>query len=306
MSKHLNVFSFLDEALLETLPDDEKALVFRVLLAFNNGRSENSIMESDSRPYIIANMAIHSFNVVFDDESELSETEYTINVVENKIEVLKSDLDENESSRARISIDNNYNNNYNNNINNTIVGIEDREREGFNEVKSQERETKNGLNLDFKDDKIEKEDQHWPNSKEFFNAVKNSWNRICVSLPEVVRYGKNLGSGLAARTREMEFKTQEEAISFFESMFTKIQQSNYLTGKVKDWSASFDWVFCHPTNFTNILNGKYRNGSNRKSDSERTAGNFGTYKPKDDIKVITGAEGSMEDLDGFDFGDFER
>lgn len=308
MSKQLNILSFISDEAISVLSNEDKSALLSFLISFNNGTFDQStyVPGSDYLSLIIS-MAIHSYNVVF-SECDLSGQNPKIEITNKEIAVVKSDLSE-EEALARANKEeyniNNYNNIYN--INNTEE--EDRrEREGNNVVIPPERETKSELNpvLNpiFEENKPLNED--WFNDKSFFDEVKNMWNKTCVSLPEVIRFGRNLSRGLSARTREMEFSSREEAIAFYADMLNKIQESDYLTGKVKNWSASFDWVFCHPNNFTNIINGKYRNGNNRKSDTGSSKNNFGTYKPNGDIKVATGSESSVEDMVGFDFDDFEK
>lgn len=52
-----------------------------------------------------------------------------------------------------------------------------------------------------------------------------------------------------------EYKTD---INFWKALFHTIEKSDFLSGRKKDWSASFDWII-RPTNLTKILEGNYQN-----------------------------------------------
>lgn len=275
--KQLNILSFISKEAITSLSDEDKSTLLSFLISFNDGKYDASMIPCGCNNLsLIISMAIHSYNVVF-GECDLSGQNPKIEVETKTIEVVKSELTE---------------------------SIE----KGYDEIPANGQDEKSETIVD--QPELPLHDNHhsdndWYKSKEYFHDVRKMWNKICISLPEVVKYGKNISSGLIARTREMELSTRDDAMKFYEELFNTIQGSDYLTGKCKNWSASFDWVFCHPTNFTNILNGKYRNGNYRKSDSNNPRKNFGTYKPNGNIKVDTGSE-TLEDMAGFDFSDFEK
>lgn len=85
-------------------------------------------------------------------------------------------------------------------------------------------------------------------------SIINSFNSICVSLPKVIKLS------------DKRKKAIKRALSIlgdytFQDLFEKVEASDFLTGKITDWSSSFDWILI-PNNIVKILEGNY---DNRKS-----------------------------------------
>ena len=72
------------------------------------------------------------------------------------------------------------------------------------------------------------------------------FNSICISLPNIQMTD--------SRRRAL----QNSKIKDWEQLFVKVEASDFLSGRVKDWKASFDWII-KPNNAVKILEGNYDN-----------------------------------------------
>ncbi len=99
-----------------------------------------------------------------------------------------------------------------------------------------------------------------------YQQIVNSFNYICKELPKVGKLTDHRKSAISARIKEHSLEVVIE-------VFNITAESNYLSGRIKNWKASFDWVM-NPNNFVKILEGNYKNinnvGDNNhpKSDSD--------------------------------------
>lgn len=82
-------------------------------------------------------------------------------------------------------------------------------------------------------------------------SVVDAYHTICLDLPKIRTLTKQRRSAVKARISENGIDTITEA-------FRKAQASDFLTGKVNDFKASFDWIM-KPSNFCKILEGNYDN-----------------------------------------------
>lgn len=82
-------------------------------------------------------------------------------------------------------------------------------------------------------------------------SVVDAYHSICLDLPKIRTLTKQRRSAMKARLSENGMETITEA-------FRKAQASDFLTGKVNDFKASFDWIM-KPSNFCKILEGNYDN-----------------------------------------------
>lgn len=82
-------------------------------------------------------------------------------------------------------------------------------------------------------------------------SVVDAYHSICLDLPKIRTLTKQRRSAVKARISENGMDTITEA-------FRKAQASDFLTGKVTDFKASFDWIM-KPSNFCKILEGNYDN-----------------------------------------------
>lgn len=88
-------------------------------------------------------------------------------------------------------------------------------------------------------------------NKEIYTYVLDEFNRICQSLPKA----KTLN---ATRRGRIERAQDQLGTTPFAELFERVEASDFLTGKVKDWRADFDWVL-KPEHLTKILEGSYDN-----------------------------------------------
>ena len=65
-------------------------------------------------------------------------------------------------------------------------------------------------------------------------------------------------------------------IKDWEQLFFKVEASDFLSGRVKDWKASFDWVI-KPVNAVKILEGNYDNKQHAVSSTEKMAAALGEF-----------------------------
>ena len=86
-----------------------------------------------------------------------------------------------------------------------------------------------------------------------FDEIKNAWNMFAEAngLAQVRELTKRRKSGIKARLSERGFDAEE--------IFREIQKSSFLRGKNnRGWKVDFDFVFCSPNKWVNIVEGKYR------------------------------------------------
>lgn len=89
------------------------------------------------------------------------------------------------------------------------------------------------------------------------NQVTESWNRIVKSLPSVKPVGTKRLKAI------MELYKFTECLDDIEYGFSKVEESDYLKGNVKDWKASFNWVI-EIDNWQKVSEGTYSGNSNKK------------------------------------------
>lgn len=90
--------------------------------------------------------------------------------------------------------------------------------------------------------------------EEIYIYVLDAFNQICHDLPKI----KTLNETRKRRIDKADEIVKAVGNGTFDDLFTKIQASDFLTGKVKDWRADFDWIM-KPENLQKILEGVYDN-----------------------------------------------
>lgn len=83
--------------------------------------------------------------------------------------------------------------------------------------------------------------------------VKNFFNKICTSLPEI----KTL-TAPRIKTIKSRLKDFGGDINLIEDFFHRVENSDFLAGRKTEWRADFDWIM-KPTNFVKINEGRYDN-----------------------------------------------
>jgi hypothetical protein len=94
-------------------------------------------------------------------------------------------------------------------------------------------------------------------------------------LPKVQDMGNGLKTRVRTRWRE---DKKRQTLEWWDWYFTSINNCDFLVGKVKDWSADFDWLV-GPKNMSKVLNGRYLNrgpntGSRRMDNNIKAAQEF--------------------------------
>lgn len=82
--------------------------------------------------------------------------------------------------------------------------------------------------------------------------LRELWNAVCVSLSPVRGINGSRARSLRARWQE------HPDLGWWEDYFRKIAASDFLTGRVKDWKAGFDWCL-KAANVDKVLEGQYDN-----------------------------------------------
>lgn len=104
-----------------------------------------------------------------------------------------------------------------------------------------------------------------------YQGIADLWNEICVSLPSLKSLSDSRRRKIKSRLDEFKAKTEEEMLDAARDLFTKVQASDFLTGRQPNktgWVASFDWLFDNSSNWVKVQEGNYdndrgsRNGQN--------------------------------------------
>ena len=85
--------------------------------------------------------------------------------------------------------------------------------------------------------------------------IIDAYHRILPSLPFVNVWNDTSKANLRSRWRE---DKERQTVEWWENFFYGVAESDFLTGKVKDWRASLTWLV-GPKNFEKVMNGIYFN-----------------------------------------------
>lgn len=86
-------------------------------------------------------------------------------------------------------------------------------------------------------------------------TIIDTYHSCCPSLPRVESWNDASRKVLAARWRE---KRERQEIEWWERYFRRVNLSDFLTGRVKDFVANLNWLI-GPKNMEKVLNGAYDN-----------------------------------------------
>lgn len=92
-----------------------------------------------------------------------------------------------------------------------------------------------------------------------YQKVVEQYHQVCISLPRVKVISEPRKRAIKARWNEW-----GKNIDTFAECFRKVEASDFLTGRSKDWMAGFDWIMS-PSNFTKIMEGNYDNKEHKQS-----------------------------------------
>ena len=94
--------------------------------------------------------------------------------------------------------------------------------------------------------------------QEFFN----SWNK-----GQGISRAKELTKG---RREKIKLRLQERSLDHWKNIFSLITASDFCKGRNdRGWKASLDWIIANEDNAVKVLEGKYANTDNGKSDKEQ-------------------------------------
>jgi hypothetical protein bfra3_11661 len=98
-----------------------------------------------------------------------------------------------------------------------------------------------------------------------YETIKNAWNRICVSLPKVVKLTESRKEKIRIRIGQMKPDVCQaygvnDPYQLFEKIFGIIEQSDFCKGiNNNGWTADFNWITERKDAWENVLNGRYNN-----------------------------------------------
>jgi len=87
------------------------------------------------------------------------------------------------------------------------------------------------------------------------------YHNLCPSLPRVQSWNETSQKVLATRWRE---NKERQEIDWWANYFNRVNQSDFLTGKVVEFTATLNWLI-GPKNMEKVLNGTYDNRKARMS-----------------------------------------
>ena len=86
-----------------------------------------------------------------------------------------------------------------------------------------------------------------------YEQIVDTYNQICKSLPKVQQI-----SDKRKRAIKKMLAFAKDKMELLEELFCKVEQSDFLAGRTKEWQANFDWIM-RPDIAVKILEGQYAN-----------------------------------------------
>jgi len=103
--------------------------------------------------------------------------------------------------------------------------------------------------------RVEEENQLDTSYKAFEERLVSNWGKLS-GLNNAIKDIRRIGvraDKIKARFKEPDFRDN------LPELFEKINKSDWLTGKVKNWAITFDWLIANNKNYIKILEGQYDN-----------------------------------------------
>lgn len=97
------------------------------------------------------------------------------------------------------------------------------------------------------------------------------WNEI-IKKPAVAKLTDDRRKKVKARIEEWKAKTQEDAEAKAREIFTRISESDFLSGRTGNWNATFDWLFSNDKNWLKVMEGNYDNRTSHKPNKAQNCG----------------------------------
>lgn len=104
-----------------------------------------------------------------------------------------------------------------------------------------------------------------------YSEYRDAFLKYCISLPQPEDLGK-WSSGRKKRIRDKNMTSEEMS-----EVFERIEASNFLTGRVKEFRASIDWIL-KPENWKKIIEGNYDNRGPIKKVEAKTTYDIAEYE----------------------------
>lgn len=100
------------------------------------------------------------------------------------------------------------------------------------------------------------------------DRLLEAFHAECPTLPRVMKLNDKRKTHLTARWREVDadskFQSADDGIEIFTGIFKRVNASDFLSGRAKDWHATFDWLTDSSTNFLKVCEGHYDNDRRAK------------------------------------------
>ena len=91
------------------------------------------------------------------------------------------------------------------------------------------------------------------NHNTLISAIEELWSKLSDKNPKIPKVLRIQNARLVALRKRVK---EEPTLMFWIGLFRQIDESDFLSGRSGDWSASFDWVM-KPANMVKILEGNY-------------------------------------------------
>jgi predicted phage replisome organizer len=113
---------------------------------------------------------------------------------------------------------------------------------------------------------------------DIYSEIQLLFNNTCITLPKIISMTANRKKTISTRWRE------HPSIEFFEQLFKKVNDSDFLSGRNKKWMCCcFDWIM-RPSNLTKIIEGNYDNrNTGGDSNGQHGGDSKSDYFKEDDI-----------------------
>lgn len=126
------------------------------------------------------------------------------------------------------------------------------------EVITEKTEVQEGFSTEKHTKEKESKGEERKEKKYPYQGICDLWNSVCVSLPRIAKITEARRQKIRARLDEFGCQP-EEWLTTAETLFKRVQASDFLTGRKTDWKASFDWLFENGKNWVKVTEGNYDN-----------------------------------------------
>ena len=117
------------------------------------------------------------------------------------------------------------------------------------------RQDKNKIRGEKTSDTLDENIENFP----YYKIIK-SYNDICGE------YLRQIDSVNGIRMKNLKNRWNEYPnLGTWETIFHKVVDSDYLSGRTKQWKATFDWIIKNQNNIVKVLDGNYDNFNNRNN-----------------------------------------